>query len=85
MNPVLSHYQPLRRYDNARNSVHIYRRHGLRRVRWMLSDIWELVRETAKVALREAQKAPKLRGLFCGILHGVMGRLGKVPDEGLYH
>ena len=85
MNPVLSHYQPLRRYYNARNSVAVYRRHGLRRIRWMLSDMWELVRETAKVALLEEQKIPKLRAIFCGLLNGLAGRLGKVPDAGQCH
>lgn len=85
MNPVLSHYSPLRRYYNARNSVNVYRRHGGRHIRWMLSDMWELVRETAKVALFEDQKIQKLRAIFCGILHGLAGRLGKVPDEGQYH
>jgi len=73
---TIKSHRPWRRYYIMRNRILMYRRHGLRLPGWALVDFGWLFLDLTKILLFEDQKAAKLRNVFKGIIHGLLGRTG---------
>jgi rhamnosyltransferase len=68
---MVTNYSPTRRYSNARNRLIVYRRYLNSDRLWILQDIFEWFRETAKMVLVEQNRTEKLVSLIRGCWDGI--------------
>lgn len=73
---TIKSHRPWRRYYIMRNRFLMYRRYGLSFPGWALVDFGWLFLDLTKILLFEDQKVAKLRNVFKGIVHGLLGRTG---------
>lgn len=73
-------HSPLRRYYNARNRILVYRRYGGRFPGWFWGDLGNFIREIGGIVFFELQAGEKLVAICRGIIHGLLGRTGKLGN-----
>jgi rhamnosyltransferase len=66
-----------RRYYITRNRTHVWLSYGTREPRYVFFDIREAIKEAAKVALFESDRARKFRAMARGLYDARRGRLGE--------
>ena len=75
-----SNYSPARRYFQTRNRIWVTRRYWNKFPAFCLWQLWVGLKDFAKVALAEGERGPKLRYFWRGLLDGLRGRTGPLPD-----
>ncbi|MEW5791480.1 MAG: glycosyltransferase family 2 protein [Pseudomonadota bacterium] len=76
--PVTTNHSPLRRYYIFRNRVYVYKQYFGSHPSWVVRDISASLKEALKIVLFEENRRKKLKSIFRGIGHGMIGRFGKI-------
>ncbi|MGK5091843.1 glycosyltransferase family 2 protein [Deltaproteobacteria bacterium TL4] len=75
--PLLtSNHPPVRRYYNARNRMLFYKSYWKQEPIFLIRDFIDFSYDVIKIILLEADKSAKLKKLFLGIWHGIVGKTG---------
>lgn len=74
---LTTNHSPLRRYYIARNRVYVYKQYFGSYSSWVMNDIFASLKEVLKIVFFEADRREKLKSIFRGIGHGIIGRFGK--------
>jgi rhamnosyltransferase len=76
--PVITNHSPVRRYYQARNRLVVHREIGLFDLSWQSRDWYEFGRDLVKIVFLEEQSWLKVRAVFRGLFHGIVGRMGRM-------
>jgi rhamnosyltransferase len=76
MRPLVTNHAAVRRYYQARNRLVVYRDYARFDPRWLVADLREFLRDTAKIVCFEQQRAAKLVAILRGGWDGWRGRMG---------
>lgn len=76
-----SNHSPLRRYYITRNRLTLYRIYLFKEPRWVFRSFRAMLKETILIVLFEDQKTQKLKAIFLGIWHALIGRMGKLQNQ----
>jgi rhamnosyltransferase len=79
--PASSNHSPLRRYYMTRNRLVTAWTYAVREPKAVAADLYRILGEAVLVTLFEDRKWPKLRAIFLGACHAVMGRMGQLPSS----
>jgi len=72
-------HSPIRKYYIARNTLVTARDYCLREPAWAARQAWRLVSDFASILLFESEKFTKAKSFLKGILHGLAGKMGRLP------
>ena len=75
-----SNYSPARRYFQTRNRILVTRRYGRKFPGFCLWQLWVGLKDFAKTAIAEEGRGRKLRFFWRGMLDGLRGRSGPLPE-----
>jgi rhamnosyltransferase len=75
-------YRPEARYYYARNKVWILRRYGRTFPRLIVPTLREFVTIPVRIALMEDASWEKIRLFLCGLVDGLVGRMGQLRQAG---
>lgn len=76
--PVTTNHSPLRRYYIFRNRIYVYKQYFGSHPSWVVRDMSASLKEVLKIVLFEENRRKKLKSIFRGIGHGMIGRFGKI-------
>lgn len=71
-----TNHSALRRYYNARNRVAVYKEYSYIKPTWVMKDMMFFATELLKLLLVEQERVKKMRYIFRGIWHGILGKRG---------
>ncbi len=72
-------HSPMRKYYIARNTLVTARDYCFREPAWAARQAWRLVSDFASILLFESEKSTKAKSFLKGILHGLAGKMGRLP------
>ncbi|MDR3392580.1 MAG: glycosyltransferase family 2 protein [Sulfuriferula sp.] len=78
--PVTSNHSVLRRYYNARNGVYIYKKFVFSQPAWVFNHAYIYLKAIIVLMLFEDRRKKKLLAICRGVVHGLLGRLGKADN-----
>ncbi len=74
-------HSPLRWYYISRNRIQMLKNYAIRFPHWLTYEIVASVYTFLRMLLFETKKIVKLRALVRGTLDGILGRMGKAPED----
>jgi rhamnosyltransferase len=76
-----SNHSSLRRYYIARNAIYVYKKFALTYPVWVAQDVFDLLKMMIMLVLVETDRRQKLAAIFKGIIHGMLGKMGKFNES----
>lgn len=76
MSLATSNHPAGRRYSMARNRLVLAREYFFSEPRWVAAGVYALLKEVARILLVEDERAGKVRSIFLGAWHGMLGKPG---------
>ena len=77
-----SNHSAIRRYYITRNRVVLWKKYLLKEPKWALQSMRSTLMETILILFCENKKLAKLRAIALGVLHGLIGRMGRLKIPG---
>jgi len=78
---VCSNHSPLRRYYITRNRLILYRIYACKEPYWVKHSLRTMLGEIRLIILCEDRKIKKLLAILLGILHAILGRMGRIQNR----
>lgn len=69
-------HQAFRRYYIARNRIYLAKKYFFSETIFIIREFYQMGRDVIAILLLEKDKAQKLRFLYCGLLDGILGKMG---------
>jgi rhamnosyltransferase len=76
-----TNHSSLRRYYIARNSIYVYKKFAFTFPVWVARDAVKLLKLVVMLVMFETDRRKKLVAILKGIIHGMLGKMGKFNES----